>query len=96
MSAGKATGDRAKPESALSNPRWKKVPAVKSGRVVVIRDELLNTPGPPLVRGARELLRAIHPGFARAKFCGTSSSAWWRRAWRWASLRVKASPLMQA
>jgi iron complex transport system substrate-binding protein len=62
-----ATGDRAKPESALSNPRWKKVPAVKSGRVVVIRDELLNTPGPPLVRGARELLRAIHPGFARAK-----------------------------
>jgi hypothetical protein len=29
--------------------------------VVVIRDELLNTPGPPLVEGARELFRAIHP-----------------------------------
>jgi hypothetical protein len=27
--------------------------------VVVIRDELLNTPGPPLVRGAQELARAI-------------------------------------
>jgi hypothetical protein len=27
--------------------------------VIVIRDELLNTPGPPLVRGALELFRAI-------------------------------------
>jgi ABC-type Fe3+-hydroxamate transport system substrate-binding protein len=35
------------------------VPAVRNGRVVVIRDELLNTPGPPLVDGARELARAI-------------------------------------
>ncbi len=58
-----ATGDRAKPERALQNSAWKKVPAVQSRRVVVIRDELLNTPGPPLMRGAQELLRAIHePG----------------------------------
>jgi iron complex transport system substrate-binding protein len=62
-----ATGDRAKPQSALRNSHWKNAPAVKSGRVVVIRDELLNTPGPPLVRGAHELLRAIHPDSARAK-----------------------------
>lgn len=55
-----ATGNRAKPESALRNPAWKNVPAVRSGRVVVIRDELLNTPGPPLVQGALELFRAIH------------------------------------
>ena len=54
-----ATGGRAKIASALRNPAWRDVPAVKNGRVVVIRDELLNTPGPPLVLGARELARAI-------------------------------------
>ena len=56
-----ATGRRAKPEPALRNPAWKNVPAVKSGRVVVIRDEILNTPGPPVVRGVHALFRAIHP-----------------------------------
>jgi cobalamin transport system substrate-binding protein len=50
-----AAGDRAKPATALRNPAWKEVSAVKNGRVFVIRDELLNTPGPPLVRGAQEL-----------------------------------------
>jgi iron complex transport system substrate-binding protein len=56
-----ATGDRAKASTALRNPMWKNVPAVKTGRVVVIRDELLNTPGPPLMLGVRELFRALHP-----------------------------------
>ncbi len=55
-----ATGKRSKPESALRNPAWKNVPAIRSGRVVVIRDELLNTPGPPLMHGVLELFRAIH------------------------------------
>lgn len=55
-----ATGDRANPNQALQNPAWKNVSAVKSRRVLVIRDELLNTPGPPLMQGAEELLRAIH------------------------------------
>ena len=55
-----ATGDRARPESALRNPAWKKIPAVRARRVVVISDELLNTPGPPLVQGVRALFRAIH------------------------------------
>ena len=55
-----ATGDRANPGQALQNPAWKNVCAVKSRRVVVIRDELLNTPGPPLMQGALELLHAIH------------------------------------
>jgi iron complex transport system substrate-binding protein len=55
-----ATGDRANPNQALQNPAWKNVAAIKSRRVVVIRDELLNTPGPPLMEGAEELLRAIH------------------------------------
>jgi iron complex transport system substrate-binding protein len=55
-----ATGDRAKPASALRNPAWRDVPAVKNRRVFVIRDELLNTPGPPLIKGAWELFRMIH------------------------------------
>jgi iron complex transport system substrate-binding protein len=54
-----ATGTRAKPATALGNPAWKNVAAVRNKRVVVIRDELLNTPGPPLVRGAQELCRAL-------------------------------------
>jgi iron complex transport system substrate-binding protein len=56
-----AAGDRSKPSSALHNAAWQSVPAVRAGHVVVVRDELLNTPGPPLVEGARALLRAIHP-----------------------------------
>ena len=59
-----ATGDKAKPEQALENPAWQNVPAVKNRRVLVISDELLNTPGPPLMKGAEELLRAIHPELA--------------------------------
>jgi iron complex transport system substrate-binding protein len=54
-----ATGARAKASTALRNPAWRDVPAVRNGRVMVIRDELLNTPGPPLVSGAWELARAI-------------------------------------
>jgi iron complex transport system substrate-binding protein len=60
-----ATGARSKPASALANPAWQDVPAIKSRRVVVIRDELLNTPGPPLMQGVEELFRAIHPGARR-------------------------------
>ena len=56
-----AAGNRSKPSSALRNAAWRDVPAVRTRRVVVIRDELLNTPGPPLVAGARALFRAIHP-----------------------------------
>jgi iron complex transport system substrate-binding protein len=54
-----ATGGRAKVSTVYRNLAWRDVPAVRNGHVVVIRDELLNTPGPPLVRGARELARAI-------------------------------------
>jgi iron complex transport system substrate-binding protein len=54
-----ATRDRAKPGSALNNPKWKEVTAVKTSRVYVIRDELLNTPGPPLIEGAAALYCAI-------------------------------------
>ena len=67
-----AAGARSKPSSALCNAAWRDVPAVRSGSVVVIRDELLNTPGPPLVEGARQLFRAIHPA---AKISGAPDAA---------------------
>lgn len=56
-----ATGAKSKPEQALRNPAWKDVSAVRERKVFVIRDELLNTPGPPLMQGAEKLLRVIHP-----------------------------------
>jgi iron complex transport system substrate-binding protein len=62
-----ATSDRATPAIALTNPKWKNVPAVKNRRVVVIRDELLNTPGPPLIEGAQALFHALHPLAEKSK-----------------------------
>lgn len=56
-----AVGGTSKPEQAIANPAWKDVAAVREKRVFAIRDEWLNTPGPPLMRGAEELLRVIHP-----------------------------------
>jgi len=52
-----ATGDQAKVEQAYRIAAWKNLPAIRNKRVYVVRDELLNTPGPPLVAGARQLLR---------------------------------------
>ena len=60
-----ATGNKAKPASALRNPAWQNVPAVKDRRVFVVRDELLNTPGPPLMKGAAQLLRIIQAAGAK-------------------------------
>jgi iron complex transport system substrate-binding protein len=56
-----AAGGKSKPEQALANSAWRDVSAVRERKVFAIRDELLNTPGPPLVCGAEELLRVIHP-----------------------------------
>jgi len=56
-----ATGAKADPQRTLENPAWRDVPAICHRRVHVIRDELLNTPSPILVRGALELSRVIHP-----------------------------------
>jgi len=55
-----ATGDKAEPEKAHKVAAWKDVPAIRERRVFVVRDELLNTPGPPLVAGARELFEVLH------------------------------------
>lgn len=54
-----ATGNRSNPRKALANPAWKDVRAIRLKRVFVVRDELLNTPGPPLIAGAREIYRIL-------------------------------------
>ncbi len=56
-----ATGAKADAKRAFQVLAWKDVPAVRNKRVYVLRDELLNTPGPPLLAGARELFRILHP-----------------------------------
>jgi iron complex transport system substrate-binding protein len=55
-----ATGTKADPEQAYKVAEWKNVPAIRSRSVRVISDELLNTPGPPLLEGARELWNVLH------------------------------------
>jgi iron complex transport system substrate-binding protein len=55
-----ATGERAKPSRAYRVKAWKDVPAISDRRVFVVRDELLNTPGPPLMEGIRALFDVIH------------------------------------
>ena len=55
-----ATGTRAKASETYKVAAWKDVPAIRERRVVVIADELLNTPGPPLVAGIQELARVIY------------------------------------
>jgi len=55
-----ATGTRAKVSEAYKVRAWKDVPAIRRRWVFVIADELLNTPGPPLVSGAKELFRVMH------------------------------------
>jgi iron complex transport system substrate-binding protein len=52
-----ATGDQAKAEKLYGVAGWKNIPAISNRQVHVVRDELLNTPGPPLVEGARQLLK---------------------------------------
>jgi iron complex transport system substrate-binding protein len=54
-----ATGATADGAKAYEVPEWQETPAIRNKRVYVIRDELLNTPGPPLVNGARELRKIV-------------------------------------
>jgi iron complex transport system substrate-binding protein len=59
-----ATGNRAKIQRAYAVPSWKNVPAIRNRRVFVIADELLNTPGPPLVAGAKRLWKISQAALA--------------------------------
>jgi ABC-type Fe3+-hydroxamate transport system substrate-binding protein len=54
-----ATASKADPEQAYKVTAWKDVPAIQNRLVHVISDELLNTPSPSLVKGARELWNAL-------------------------------------
>jgi iron complex transport system substrate-binding protein len=54
-----ATGNRSNPQKTLSNPLWQRIPAILHKRVFVFPDELLNTPGPPLIDGARQVFRIL-------------------------------------
>jgi iron complex transport system substrate-binding protein len=56
-----ATGSKADPKQAYEVTAWRDVPAIQTRQVHVIDDELLNTPGPPLVEGARALAKIFHP-----------------------------------
>ncbi len=55
-----ATGTKSDPKQAYKVAEWKEVPAIQNRNVHVIRDELLNTPGPPLVEGAHALYKLLH------------------------------------
>ena len=55
-----ATGLKADPQQAYKVAAWKDVPAIQNKNIHVISDELLNTPGPPLVQGARVLYKLFH------------------------------------
>jgi len=62
-----ATGDNANPQRSYQVAAWKDVPAIRNKRVYVVRDELLNTPGPPLVAGAKQLFRIFQKAVTRGK-----------------------------
>jgi len=56
-----ACGLRVDARKVLQRPGWSRLPAVRSGRVLVVSDEVLNTPGPPLAGGLELLAQIIHP-----------------------------------
>lgn len=77
-----ATGKKADPNQAYRVAAWKEVPAIRMRKVHVIRDELLNTPGPPLLRGARELWDVLHLSSKREHENGRKNNAGTQRAHR--------------
>jgi len=56
-----ATGDKSNPKQVYKLEAWRDVPAIREHRVYVVRDELLNTPGPPLMEGAHAVYNHLHP-----------------------------------
>ena len=52
-----AAGDRSKPTKTYAVEEWRNVAAIRNRCVFAVRDELLNTPAPILVRGAGELAK---------------------------------------
>ncbi len=60
-----ATGDKANPHKSYELAASKDVPAIRNKHVHVVCDELLNTPGPPLVAGAKQLFRILQNAVAK-------------------------------
>ncbi len=60
-----ATGAKSKPQRSYQVASWKDVSAIRNKQVYAVRDELLNTPGPPLIDGAKELFRIFQEAAAR-------------------------------
>ncbi len=54
-------GDRVPAAKVLRERAWLGLPAAHDGRVYVMHDALLNTPGPILVKGLAALAWALHP-----------------------------------
>jgi iron complex transport system substrate-binding protein len=52
--------NRADAEKLRRDPAWQSVPAVASGKVYVVGDELVR-PGPAIVGGIEEMARRLHP-----------------------------------
>ena len=52
-----ATGTKARPAKTYQVATWKNISAIQNREIHVIRDEWLNTPGPPLLQGARALFQ---------------------------------------
>jgi iron complex transport system substrate-binding protein len=55
-----ATGAKADPKRSYRVHEWRELPAIRNRQVHVVRDDLLNTPGPPLIEGVRELWKVLH------------------------------------
>jgi iron complex transport system substrate-binding protein len=66
-----ATKNRSRTAQAYKLTAWRNVPAIRNRHVYVLRDEWLNTPGPPLVRGAL----ALHEIFRKVKRARPAFSA---------------------
>jgi iron complex transport system substrate-binding protein len=62
-----ATAEKSDPAQTYKIAAWKNTAALRNRRVHVIRDELLNTPGPPLVQGAAELYKILQTPVTRRK-----------------------------
>ena len=61
LAAWCGAGDRVPLEKIVEQREWQELPAVKSGRVFCINDELLNTPASSLLGGLDAIAWAIHP-----------------------------------
>jgi len=61
MAAWCGAGDRVPLEKIVEQRQWQGLPAVRSGQVFCIQDELLNTPATTLLGGLNAIAWALHP-----------------------------------